>query len=150
MGSGQIYRGVCQGCTEMPHVVISPCIAEVLAKAGYSRKDVKRGLYERARLPASHIEQDWQWQLRAPFLLKQTICDLVKAGKVQKQFCESEDPNRLIPIVCSPEDIVLTVSGDPLRNNVYTFVSNGPLGYTTSKKVELPANWKELLKTTKH
>ena len=133
----------------MPHVVITPCIAEVLAKAGYSKKDVKRSLYERARIPASHIEQDWHWQLRAPFLLKQTICDLVKAGKVPKQFCESTDPNRLIPIVCSPDDIVLTVSGDPLRNNVYTFVSNGPLGYTTSKKIKLPAKWKQLLKQAK-
>jgi hypothetical protein len=138
------------GCTEMPHVVISPCIAEVLAKAGYSRRDVKRGLYERARLPASHIEQDWQWQLRPPFLLKQTIYDLVKAGKMPKQFGESADPNRLIPVVCSPEDIVLTVSGDPLRNNVYTFVSNGPLGLTTSKKIELPASWKQLPKKKKH
>jgi len=133
----------------MPHVVITPCIAEVLAKAGYSKKDVKRSLYERARLPASHIEQDWQWQLRSPFLLKQTICDLVKAGKLPKQFCESTDPNRLIPIVCSPDDIVLTVSGDPLRNNVYTFVSNGPLGYTTSKKIKLPVKWKQLLKKAK-
>ena len=133
------------GCTEMPHVVITPCIAEVLAKAGYSRKDVKRALYERAKIPASHIEQDWKWQMRAPFLLNQTICDLVKAGKVPKQFCESSDPNRLIPVVCSPEDIVLTVSGDPLRNNVYTFVSNGALGYTTSKRIKLPAKWKQLL-----
>jgi len=47
---------------------ITPCIAEALAKAGYSRKDVKRALYERARIPASHIEQDWKWQMRAPFL----------------------------------------------------------------------------------
>lgn len=133
------------GCTEMPHVVMTPCIAEVLAKAGYSKKDVKRALYERARIPASHIEQDWKWQMRSPFLLNQTICDLVKAGKVPKQFCESTDPNRLIPIVCSPDDIVLTVSGDPLRNNVYTFVSNGPLGYTTSKKIKLPAKWQQLL-----
>jgi len=33
----------------------------------------------------------------------------------------------------------------PLRNNVYTFVSNGALGYTTSKKIKLPAKWKQRL-----
>ena len=73
------------------------------------------------------------------------LCQLVDAGIAPEQFCESKDPNRMVPIVCSADDFLITVSGDPLRNNAYAFTSNGVFGYTTSKKIELPPDWEELL-----
>ena len=51
-----------------------------------------------------------------------------------------------VPIVCAPEDFQMTVSGDPLRTNAYVFVHNGILGYPTSKRIQLPANWNGLLR----
>jgi hypothetical protein len=53
-------------------------------------------------------------------------------------FFESDDPNRLGPIVWKPEDYMIAVTGDPLRNNAYVFAQNGFLGYPTGKKIELP------------
>ena len=41
---------------------------------------------------------------------------------------------------------MITVSGDPDRYNCFTFAQNGFIGYPASKKIELPANWEELLK----
>ena len=129
-------------CTQRPHLIITPCIAEILAKSGYSKQDVKQHMYEHARVPAWRVEQLQKWTN----LSRCTLCELVEKGVAPKQFCESTDPNRMVPIVCSPDDFLITVSGDPFRNNAYAFAHNGQLGYTTSKKIELPANWNELLK----
>lgn len=134
------------GCTEMPHVVMSPIVAEVLAKAGYSKKDVKKYFFENARIPAWKVERGWK---RLQRQYGPTVCDEVKQGHVPKLFCESTDPGRMVPVVCSPDDIMITVSGDPLRNNAIIFAHNGFLGYTTSKKIKLPLNWAELLKEAK-
>ena len=127
--------------TQRPHLILSPCIAEVIAKSGLSKKDVQRYLYENARIPAWRFEEILSWMSPE----KIDLCKLVDAGIAPKQFCESKDPDRMVPIVCSPNDFLITVSGDPLRNNAYAFTSNGIFGYTTSKKIEVPPNWEELL-----
>ena len=129
-------------CTERPHLILSPCIAEVLAKSGYSKQDLKQHLYDHVRVPAWKVEQLGKWGNFHTC----SLCELVEAGVTPRQFCESEDPNRMVPIVCSPADFLISVSGDTLRNNAYVFAHNGKLGYTTSKKIELPSNWEELLK----
>jgi hypothetical protein len=125
-------------------LILSPVIAEKIKKLGYSKKDVRQYLYDHARLPARQFEKYIYHAVPG-----RTLCDFVKEGVAPKQFCESEDPDRLVPIVCSPEDFVITVSGDPLRSNAYIFAHNGPLGYTTSKKVKLPADWNKLLQEAK-
>jgi hypothetical protein len=132
-------------CSQRPHLILSPCIAEVLAKSGYSKDDVREHLYEHARIPAWKIEQIGKWSN----LMPATLSTLVEAGVLPKQFCEFTDPNRMVPIVCSPKDFLISVSGDPLRNNAYVFAHNGRLGYTTSKKIGLPMNWDRLLKEAK-
>lgn len=63
-------------------------------------------------------------------------------------FYESDDPQRLVPIVWEPEDFMIAVTGDPLRNNMYVFAHNGFLGYPTGKKIRLPKDWERLLKET--
>jgi hypothetical protein len=132
-------------CTQRPHLILSPVIAETVSKLGYSKEDVKQYLYEHARLPAWKFEQ----YIRHAVPGGRTLCDLVKEGSAPKQFGESADPNRLVPIVCSPDDFLITISGDPLRSNAYIFVHNGMLGYPTSKKIKLPVNWDKLLKEAK-
>ena len=102
---------------------------------------MKVRLFELARLPAQAMEQMAKWRDR-----QVNLRELVRAGVAPEIFYESSDPDRMVPIVCSPDDILITVSGDPLRSNCYVFVHNGVFGYTTSKKIDLPANWKDLLK----
>jgi hypothetical protein len=61
----------------------------------------------------------------------------------RKAFHESDDPNRLVPIVVEPDDFMVLVSGDPLRTNAYGFTHNGYLGFPTAKKITLPHDWAE-------
>src|SRR3546814_15680870 len=58
----------------------------------------------------------------------------VNLGKLPRVFAESDDPNRMVPIVLDPEDFIVLVSGDPLRTNAYTFTHNGYLGFPVGKK----------------
>ena len=75
-----------------------------------------------------------------------SLASLVKAGQIPAVFAESDDPERLVPIVCRPEDLMVAVSGDPLRTNAYAFAHNGILGYPTTKAIRLPADWPRLLR----
>jgi len=136
------------GGTQRPHLILSPILAEIIAKSGWSKRDVKQYLYDHARMPAWKAEKfTGEWTNIDPEHL--TLCDYVKKGILSQQFCESDDPNRTVPIVCSPDDFLITVSGDPLRTNAYIFISNGIVGYTTSKLIRLPTNWNNLLKKAK-
>ena len=55
------------------------------------------------------------------------------------------NPNRRVPIVWKPEDFMIAVGGDPLRNNAYVMASNAFMGYPVGRKIALPANWDALL-----
>ncbi len=133
--------GIATG-TQRPHLILSPVIAEKLSRLGCGKKEIRQYLYEHARISARQFERF----IRRVVPGGLSLVDLVRQGKAPQQFAESADPNRLVPIVCSPDDFVITVSGDPLRSNAYIFVHNGVLGYTTSKLIKLPAQWKERLK----
>jgi hypothetical protein len=124
--------------TLRPLIVITPIIAEQLAKAGWSKLDVKRFIYRNARRPAHDFERQLRiWNIRGVWDLKADV----EAGRIPKVFYESDDPNRLVPIVWKPEDYMIAVSGDPLRNNAYIFAHNGFLGYPVGKKIQLPRDW---------
>ena len=128
--------------TLRPLVVVSPIIAETLARAGCSKADVKRYLFEHARRPAYDFERQLRdWNIRGVWDLK----DDVAHGRIPAVFHESDDPNRMVPIVWKPEDYMIAVSGDPLRNNAYVFAHNGFLGYPVGKKIRLPKAWERQL-----
>jgi hypothetical protein len=126
--------------TLRPVLVLSPILAETIARAGWSKQDVKRYLYEHARTPAGRVEaftEKWL-DFRIGSLERQ-----VNLGRLPKAFHESNDPDRLVPIVLDPEDFVVLVSGDPLRTNAYAFAQNGYLGFPVAKKIRLPGDWTE-------
>ncbi len=123
---------------QRPLLVLSPILAQTLARAGLSKQDVQRQLFEHARIPASRFERYMSgWTNLLPG--RPTLRDLVKRGRAAPVFAESDDPDRLVPVVEKAEDIMIAVSGDPLRTNAYVFAHNGILGYTTTKPVRLPA-----------
>jgi hypothetical protein len=126
--------------TLRPALVITPILAETIARAGWSKDDVKRYLYEHARMPA--------WRVEA---LMEKWCDFkigslerqVNLGRLPAEFAVSDDPNRLVPIVLEPDDFMVLVSGDPLRTNAYAFAHNGYLGFPVAKKIQLQKDWPE-------
>ena len=126
--------------TLRPALVLTPIVAEAIARAGWSKDDVKRYLFDHARMPAWRVEaftEKW-----ADFPIG-SLKHQVNLGRLPKAFAESDDPNRLVPIVVDPDDFMLLVSGDPLRTNAYAFAQNGYLGFPTAKKIQLPKDWSE-------
>jgi hypothetical protein len=123
---------------QRPLLVLSPILAQTLARAGLSKQDVQRRLFEHARIPARQFERyTGTWTNLLPG--RPTLRQLVDRGRAAPVFAESDDPDRLVPVVEKAEDIMIAVSGDPLRTNAYVFAHNGILGYTTTKPIRLPA-----------
>jgi len=123
--------------TLRPQVLMSPCLAEGLAKGGYDKARIKQYWFEQARFPARRWEE---LQLKG----MESIYGNVAANKLPAMYGESNDPERLLPIVQRPEDFMITVSGDPDRDNAFICGQNGFIGYPVSKKIQLPAKWAEL------
>lgn len=129
--------------TLRPAVVLTPILAETIAKNGWSKDDVKRYLYDHARLPAWKVEkytEEW-----ADFPIT-SLKHQVNLGRLPKAFAESDDPNRMVPIVTHPDEFMVLVSGDPLRTNAFVFAHNGYLGFPTAKKIVLPDDWDERIR----
>jgi hypothetical protein len=120
---------------QKPLLILSPILAETLARAGLAKSDVQELLWRDARIPAREFERlIGPWTNLAPGHPR--LVDLVARGRADRVFAESDDPERLVPIVARPADITIAVSGDPLRTNAYVFGHNGILGYPTSKLVD--------------
>jgi hypothetical protein len=86
-------------------------------------------LFEHARRPAWEFERQLHvWNIRGVWSLEED------APNLPKIFNESDDPNRMVPIVWKPEDYMIAVSGDPLRNNAYIFAHNGFFGISHREK----------------
>ena len=118
-----------------PLLVLSPALARVFGRAGWSKADVQRALFEHARIPAWKFEAligEWS-NLTAG---RRTLVDLVADGSVPPVFAESDDPLRLVPIVSSADCILVAVSGDPNRNNAFVFSHDGPHGDWTSTVID--------------
>ncbi|MFC2022499.1 hypothetical protein ACFLTR_04770, partial [Chloroflexota bacterium] len=78
------------------------------------------------------------------------LCKLVGDGIVPKEYCESSDPDRLVPVFLRPEWIGIVVSGDSGRNRNRGYVQNHQQGPPTSKRISLPANWTRLLEVARN
>jgi hypothetical protein len=120
--------------TLRPLILLTPILAESIAKAGWSKRDVQQYIFDHARIPASQFERFMrEWNSRPIW----NLSDEVALGKIPKVFAESDDPDRLVPLVWSPDQYMIAVTGDPLRTNAYVFAQNGHLGFPVAKKIEL-------------
>ncbi|MBI2957440.1 MAG: hypothetical protein HYY32_01225 [Chloroflexi bacterium] len=116
-------------------IVMSPGVAKAIAGAGWTKRDVKQYLYEHCKSPAKLAEK----LARASGITNFTLCEYVKKGLAPKEYCESTDPDRLVPVFWSPESIGIVLSGDPGRNQTKGYASNGRQGAIVSKRIQLPA-----------
>jgi len=124
--------------TLRPLILLTPILAETIARAGWSKLDVKRYLFDHARIPAWRFERQLRdWTRKTVWNLKEEA----ERGNIPKVFYESDDPERLVPILAKAEDYMIAVTGDLLRNDAYVFAHNGLLGYPVTKKIELPDTW---------
>jgi hypothetical protein len=118
-----------------PLLILSPNLARTFAKGGWSKHDVRAALFEQARMPAWRFEKligDWS-NLTAG---RRTLFELAAAGHLPSAFAESDDPDRLVPIVTQPSDFMIAVAGDPNRANAFVMSNDGPHGYYTAKGID--------------
>jgi hypothetical protein len=99
---------------------------------------MKQYLFEHSLFQVKRFESLWP--------ANGSISKAVEEGRLPKFYYESNDPNRLVPIVSSPDDFIIIVSGDPGKDNCLLCSQNGQTGYPVSKKIDLPANWEELVR----
>lgn len=119
-----------------PLLVLSPLIARTFARAGWGKDELRAALFAQARIPAWKFEKligEWS-NLTAG---RRTLVDLVAAGEVPPVFAESDDPQRLVPIVTEPSKFLIAVAGDPGRANAYVMSNDGPHGDWTAKAVDV-------------
>jgi hypothetical protein len=142
--SWQIMFTVGQGMgTLRPQMLLSPIIAETIAASGWSKQDLRRHLFDHARLPAREFERILRdWTQKPTWNLKEEH----EAGRIPKVFHESDDPERRVPLVWKPEDYLIAVTGDLTRNSVYIFAHNGVLGFPVAKKIRLPGDWESRIR----
>ena len=118
-----------------PLLVLSPILARLFADAGWSKADVARGLFEHARIPAWRFEKlIGEWSNLTPG--RRSLIELARHGHVPTVFAESDDPDRLVPIVTEPSKLVLAVAGDSTRANAFAFSHDGPHGDLIAKPID--------------
>ncbi len=131
------------GRLPMTHqLILSPSIAEHLSKHGYTKEKVKQYLWEHSFFPAKRFNNIYGGLHKKC----DQLCEFVRLGNLPEAYCQSEDPERAVPLYSKPEALVIVVSGDPARDNAYFMTQHGMHGYLTSKKISLPADWERLLK----
>ena len=140
--SWQIMFSVGQGYdTVRPLLLLSPIIAETIAGGGWSKQRFKEELFKHARMTAFEFERMLRdWTQKPNWNLKEEH----EAGRIPQVFHESDDPQRLVPLVWRAEDFQVVVTGDLGRNSIYVFAHNGVLGFPVGKEIHLPKNWKTL------
>lgn len=118
-----------------PLLVLSPILARTFADAGWSRSDVQQAMFDNARIPAWRFEKligEWSNLTSG----RRTLVELAAAGHVPPVFAETDDPDRMVPIVTDASKIAIAVAGDPARTNAYVFSNDGPHGDWTAKRID--------------
>ena len=119
-----------------PLLILSPILARTFARSGWTKYDLKQALFSQARLPAIKFEQligEWS-NINAG---RRSLFDVASAGLISPVFGESEDPQRLVPIVTEASKFLVAVAGDPSRNNAYVMSHDGPHGDWTARPFEV-------------
>ena len=117
-------------------LLLSPPVAQSLAAAGYSKQDVKRYIYENARMRL----QDFEWVLKFTNIFPTTARERVESGVFSTEFLGP--PDTLVRVLSGPEVLHIVVCGDPNRNRV--MVLEGGHTRPTTKEILLPSGWKDL------
>ena len=124
-----------------PLLLMSPSIAGVFAKDGWSKDDLRRYLYENAWITAADAERYAYYIGLTGFSLR----DHVNKGLLPAEYCASDDPQRLIRVFPTAAGIGIVIAGDPGRNQSKVYASNHTQGPPVSRRIHLPRGWDALL-----
>ena len=96
-----------------PLILLTPILAETFRNAGISRNDIRQYLFDHARIPAWQFERVMgYWSGLMPDL---DLAAKARSGEIPMAFGESDNPERLVPLVWKPEDFGIVVTGGAVR-----------------------------------
>ncbi|MBI2910090.1 MAG: hypothetical protein HYX92_20810 [Chloroflexi bacterium] len=118
-------------------VLVTPPTARVLAKAGYSKRDVAQHLWQNTRIKVG--EEDWL--MKAHYGPQISVHDLVENGTLPKWF--DVGPEETIPMFSSPDLFDIVVCGDAHRDKLMSLWCN--YFKPVTREIKLPTGWDRLL-----
>ena len=124
-----------------PLVVLSQHAARVLAANGWTKDAIRQYLYDQSWVPARAVLARGLYVGMDDAILKERI----EAGVVPADFRTSTDPDRLVPALVRPEWTRIMVAGNPEMYWQRGYISNHVHGKPTTRRIELPAAWEQLL-----
>ncbi len=132
-----------EGYVETHVLLLTPVIATLIAQAGYSKQMLNDYIMKHAVERAQEFER--QMCLGNAYPRGTTLKDLVQRGVLPAAWAESDDPQRLVPLMLPQTQWLVVVTGDPTRNRCCVLRQNFKQGYATSRKIGLPKRWDTLL-----
>jgi hypothetical protein len=140
------YAPIILGHLQMMTLLMTPNVADAIARGGYSKQDVAEYLYDKSRVTIEEIN----------FLLKygyatggtETIKGLIEKGASIPRDWGELGPKDTVPVLGYPGVVHIAVCGDPSRNKVLALHTayNRPV----TKKIKLPQRWDALLQESGH
>jgi len=110
-------------------VVLSPLIAHRLSEEGWSKEEVRYYLYERARVPLERVQRYNQRR----YGRNQEAGD----PYYWPRWLDVEEPGVMVPVVRSPDNILVLVAGDPARSRS-AYCPARPYYRPVTQKVVMP------------
>ena len=112
-------------------VVISPLIAHQLSEEGWTKEEVKSYLFERARVPVERVRRYKE----------------LRYGRAAEdadpydwpKWLNVDEPGVTVPVVRTPENIMVLVAGDPGRSRS-AYCPARPYNIPVTKRVYLPGS----------
>ncbi len=124
-----------------PLIQMSPSVAGGFARAGWSKQEIRKHLFENSKIAAGTLER----YSEAVFGNRMSIADLAKRLNLDPDFTRSEDPARLVPMLLDEACTDIVVAGDPARNQSKIYLNNQEQGPPVSRKIALPDGWQDRL-----
>jgi hypothetical protein len=128
--------------SQMMTVLMTPPVAQLIARGGYSKQDVEKYFFENTRVSISHLD----------LALKHGYCcgetETIR-GLIEKEMGIPEEwgdlgPDDTVPVLAFPGVINIAVCGDRTRNK--TMALHAAYVKPVTKEIKLPANWNELIR----
>jgi hypothetical protein len=123
-----------------PVIGLTPLVAGIIARDGFSKDDVRRYIFEHATVSARDTDVNLNRHQ-----LGLNLKESVRLGRLPPVFAQGDDPDRRVPVVHSPSEINIVVTGSPDRNRSFIAAQFGHQGLRVSKTIKLPDNWSTLL-----
>ena len=113
-----------------PLLVLSPAIAAPIRASGWTKDDVRQYLWEHTRIRVETVERSARAD-GAAFSFSRWVDE----GRLPREYATSNDPDREVPAILSPDDILIVVAGNPNRNHAMGYLQHGGYGSPVSKRI---------------